>query len=69
MGYRVDGLTKGVTQLLSLLTEVRYSPFYTYDLAFEALVDTLQTEGSRLPAHRDQDLYVLAEIPRGSRDR
>ena len=36
------GLTKGVTQLLSLLTEVRYSPFYTYDLAFEAVVDTLQ---------------------------
>ena len=35
-------LTKGVTQLLSLLTEVRYSPFYTYDLAFEAVVDTLQ---------------------------
>ena len=36
------GLTKGVTQLLSSLTEVRYSPFYTYDLAFEALVGTLQ---------------------------
>ena len=36
------GLTKGVTQLLSLLTEVRYSPFYTHDLALEALVDTLQ---------------------------
>ena len=36
------GLTKGVPQLLSLLTEVRYSPFYTYDLAFQALVDTLQ---------------------------
>ena len=36
------GLSKGVTQLLSSLTEVRYSPFYAYDLAFEALVDTLQ---------------------------
>ena len=36
------GLTKGVTQLLTLLTEVIYSPFYTCDLAFEALVDTLQ---------------------------
>ena len=36
------GLTKGVTQLLSSLAEVRYSPFYAYDLAFEALVDTLQ---------------------------
>ena len=38
------GLTKGVTQLLSLLTKVKYSPFYTksYDLAFEAVVDTLQ---------------------------
>ena len=36
------GLAKGVTQLLSLLTEVRYSPFYTYDPSFEALVDTLQ---------------------------
>ena len=45
MGYRVvTGLTKGVTQLLSALnlTEVRYLPFYTYDLTFEALVDTLQ---------------------------
>ena len=36
------GLTKGATQLLTSLTEVRCSPFYTYDLAFEALVDTLQ---------------------------
>ena len=36
------GLAKGVTQLLSSLAEVRYSPFYTYDLAFEALVDTVQ---------------------------
>ena len=34
------GLTKGATRLLSRLTEVRCSPFYTYDLVFEALVDT-----------------------------
>ena len=36
------GSTKEVTQLLSAVTEVRRSPVYTYDLAFEALVDTLQ---------------------------
>ena len=36
------GLTKGVTPLLPLLAEVSYSPFYTYDLAFEAVVVTLQ---------------------------
>ena len=39
------GLSKGVTQLLAAataLTEARHSPFYTYDLAFEALLDTLQ---------------------------
>ena len=35
-------MAKGVTQLLSSLTEVRYSPFYTYNLAFEALGDNLQ---------------------------
>ena len=43
------GLAKGVTQLLSSLTEVRYSPFYTYDLAFEALVDTLQRHQATRP--------------------
>ena len=37
------GLTSGLTLLLAAIAEVRYSPFYTYDLAFEALVDTLQT--------------------------
>ena len=43
MGYRVDqGGHLGGTQLLTALAEVRYSPFYTYDLVFEALVDTLQ---------------------------
>ena len=36
------GLTSGLTLLLAAIAEVRYSPFYTYDLAFEALVDTLQ---------------------------
>ena len=36
------GLITGATQRLSVVTEVIYSPFYIYDLAFEALVDTLQ---------------------------
>ena len=31
----------GLTLLLAAIAELRYSPFYTYDLAFEALVDTL----------------------------
>ena len=35
------GLTSGLTLILAAIAEVRYSPFYTYDLAFEALVDTL----------------------------
>ena len=28
--------------LLAVIAEVKHSPFYNYDLAFEALVDTLQ---------------------------
>ena len=31
----------GLTLLLATIAEVRYSPFYTYDFAFAALVDTL----------------------------
>ena len=37
------GLTSGLTLLLAAIAEVRYSPFFTYDLAFEALVDTPHT--------------------------
>ena len=48
------------------LAEVRYSPFYTYNLAFEALVDTLQFKVS---ASCDEDLNVLAEVLGRSRDR
>ena len=35
------GLTSGLTLLLAAIAEARYSLFYTYDLAFEALVDML----------------------------
>ena len=35
------GLTSGLTLLLAAIAEVQYSLFYTYDLAFEALVATL----------------------------
>ena len=31
------GLTLGLTLFLAAIAEVRYSPFYTYDLAFEVL--------------------------------
>ena len=36
------GLTSGLTLLLVAIAQVLNSPFYTYDLAFEALVDMLQ---------------------------
>ena len=36
------GLTSVITLLLTPIAEARYSPFYTYALAFEALVDALQ---------------------------
>ena len=36
------GLLTGVTIVLAAIAEVRHLPFYTYDLAFEALLDTLQ---------------------------
>ena len=59
-------MAKGVARLLSAVTEVRYSPFYTYDLTFEALVGTLQRFQL---ACRDKDFDVLAEVPGRSRDR
>ena len=59
------GLTKGVTQLLSLLTEVRYSPFYT---VLRSGIRSTGGHSTKVPAHCDQDLHVLAEVSRGSRD-